>query len=195
MDSTDHVAIGVSGTNKLLIVEVSDFGREGQVTGIDLSGTSLSLLISWAGTGNIAVDVWYLINPPDGLGTITVSQADPQGAIFSVGAILLNGANQTTPFGAPACASSEGSAYPSKTLTGTTSGNLVFDVTGILEPGSVIGRAAGSGQTQDWTNDAVFPPFTVGGFGSHKSAGGSVTIEWTLDVIAEWDLCAFEVKQ
>ncbi len=192
MDSTDQVAIDVSGTNKLLIVEISTFSGS-FVEGVTLGGTSLSRLISYNGTGNIVVDVWYLVNPPDGPGTIAVSQTD-QGAIFSVGAILLNGANQTIPFGAPACAASGGSNYPSTTLTGTTSGNLVFDATGIFESGSVIGRTAGSGQTQDWTNNAVFPGYTIGGFGSHKSAGGSVTIGWTLGVMAEWDLCAFEVK-
>ena len=155
-------------------------------------GSQVSPLPTPPTFGSSSVEIYRLIAPPVGTGTITVNFLVPVNYAVG-GANSLNGVSQTTPNSA-FVSSSGTSANPALTATGSVAGDLVLDALGTT-PNAVF-VAPNASQTVSYTGRSYFGfAFDVGA-GSTKSPTSTTTpMNWTMTNPAVWALGAIVVKQ
>lgn len=120
---TNSITIG-SGANRILVAMVNTTGDI--PTAVSLDGTTALTMVTGSnitdGTGSNS-SLWYLINPPSGSHTITVTSGQQNGtAILS----SWTGVNQTTPFGTLVENTVVTAASDTLSVTGTT-GSVLLD--------------------------------------------------------------------
>ncbi|MDW8267214.1 MAG: hypothetical protein RMJ52_17980, partial [Gemmataceae bacterium] len=182
-----------SGSDRLLLVgiTVEDDGTAGITIGtVTYAGNNLTLVGS-ASSGEVRTQIWRLISPPVGVGTVTISGTGAgTGDEIAVGAIHFFGVDQTTPLGT--FTSATGTTSPATLTLASTAGQLVFGVLGLDD--SRTATSAG-GQTQRWN---IASQGTAGdgirGAAATQPGGGSVTLSWTLPTADNWALGAVRIN-
>ena len=192
-----HVT-GVNG-NRLMLVGVSfeDDNTAGlSVTNVRyVVGTatqSLTRLVQRASSQEAASEIWRLVAPNSGTGTVTVFVSDTMandGDAIVVGVTTLSGVDQTTPF--RSTNSNTGTTTPASLVVTSAVGELVFDTLGLDDA-----RAAtvAAGQTQRWSAIAgTTDTDGIRGAGSTKAGSNTVTMSYTFTSDA-WVLCGLSIK-
>jgi hypothetical protein len=87
-----------SGSNRILIVALSQRDGNASISGVWYGGTMLSQIGGQAATGSQSrTDLWYLLDPPPGTANVFVVLLTAKRIVAS--AISFTGVNQTTPLG------------------------------------------------------------------------------------------------
>ncbi len=178
-----------SNTNRVLVVAVSakdttvfPLGMSMSYAGQAMTRIDKKNFIS--GTNYMGTELWYLLNPPAGTNTVSVSFNSAMDGI-TMGAVSLTGVQQQAPEVKKTAVGT--SATASATLTTLTNNAWVIDSLGI-QSGAVI-TTVGSGQTQryfqDNSNDIV-------GAASTKpvATAGSTTLQWNFASSKAWGVVA-----
>lgn len=167
-----------SGTNRLLVVGYglgtsSDAGLTVAATYNAISMTATTLVHTNNGTSGF-VQMFYLINPPTGANTVSLTASGPGTFAIEGGSISFDGADQTT--GIRNFNSAFGSSTtPSATIT-STAGNMVV---AIVTNGNTI---ASSSQTSQYIANNTGGA-TGGGCcnaGATAAGSSSVNMSWTV---------------
>lgn len=78
-------------------------GTPNYVDSVTYNGSSMSLAVAWEGDGsasrNVHQGIWYLVSPPTGANTLTVTM-DGAAHSYNIATIYLEGVDTSTPFGA-----------------------------------------------------------------------------------------------
>jgi len=176
-----------AGSNQVLVVGISLQDPMGTVTSLTYTTSSPQTFTQAVSTGvglfEARADLWYLVAPAAGPGTITATLSS--GSAVVLGAVTLNNVNPTTPIGTVASATGD-SANPSVQVT-TVAGQLVVDT--LATVGDFGSPTAALGQAQQW--NAVNVGFNERGAGSSKlAAGTSTTMAWVRNLNINWGLVA-----
>ena len=172
----------VSGTDRLLVVAISQGNVNSPVATITYGGTPLTAL-GTESAGPPRIEMWYLVNPLVGTADVelTFSGTPSDGAV--VGIMNLTNVNQTTPFGP--FVSNAGNGTASVDVT-SAEGELVIDV---IAKDNAVAPAVGAGQTEKW-NEA----FSNSAYGALSTRPGAKTVTmawWSAD---DWAIGAVSVK-
>jgi hypothetical protein len=169
-------------TNRLLVVAASGshLSAATNISGVTFNGTAMTQAVKKQ--DGVAVDGIYYLALGTGStavsGNIVVSLS--AGSITSVGALALENVNQSTPVGDTQSGSNPSQANVSSSLTmASATGDLVFDLFDIYEPGGVGTQTPGSGQAVVHNVDA--PSGNLFGYyqTSIKPGAASVGMSWT----------------
>ncbi len=171
----------VSGTDRLLVVAISQGNLNSPVASLTYGGTSLTAL-GTESAGPPRIEMWYLLDPLVGTAdvVVTFSGTPSDGAV--VGVMTLTNVNQTTPLGPFVSKAGNGTASVDVT---SAEGELVIDILAKDTPNS---PAVGSGQTKKWSqafNNA---------HGALSTRPGAETVTmawWSAD---DWAIGAVSVK-
>jgi uncharacterized repeat protein (TIGR01451 family) len=164
-----------SGSNRLLVVEVAvNVGNPLPVTSVTYGGQPLTAQVQNDG-GNPIVEIWTLVSPPTGPGTILVTY--PVMADLVGGSVSFAGVDQATPVRASSQnrASNEPPVNVSVSVT-TLVGDVVIDAFAVQ--GAAPTGMPAAGQTTQWT---LVQGSLFGGGSTKPGAAGSTTMSWTGD--------------
>lgn len=172
----------VSGTDRLLVVGISQGNVNAPVASLTYGGTPLTLL-GTESAGPPRIEMWYLLSPPEGTADVevTFSGTPTDGSV--VGVMSLTNVKQTTPFGPFVSNAGNGTASVD---VGSEEGELVID---LIAKDNAVAPAVGSGQTQRWNN-----AFSNSAFGALSTKPGAKTVTmgwWSAD---DWAIGAVSVK-
>lgn len=172
----------VSGTDRLLVVAISQGNVNSPVATITYGGTPLTAL-GTESAGPPRIEMWSLVDPPVGTAdvVVTFSGTPSDGAV--VGVMNLTNVNQTTPLGP--FVSNAGNGAASVDVT-SAEGELVIDV---IAKDNAVAPAVGSGQTERWNN-----AFSNSAYGALSTRPGAKTVTmawWSAD---DWAIGAVSVK-
>jgi hypothetical protein len=182
-----------NGANRLLVVGVSIRNAGKTVTGVSYSGKALTFLQARNNhDAAVRVEQWYLIAPPAGTGTVTVTLSGS--AKVAGGAVSFTGADQVSPF--------RGLMSNGSTNTGTDN-PTVADSSGVAE--LVVGAVATegdagvsltpmSGQSQAWKRVYGNSGGDIAGAASTTAGAAGLVVGWTKSVTAKWAIAAAVVK-
>ena len=132
--------------------------------------------------GSIAdSEIWYLIAPPAGTGTVRVKLATARTIV--AGAISFTGAHQLTPLAA--FTGTEGSTNAPRSTVASARGQIVVDSLSLKWAGGRTATAA-PGQKQIWSRSASNGVAGIIGGASTKPGAGSVTMGWALNAADVW---------
>ncbi|HYK03806.1 MAG TPA: C25 family cysteine peptidase [Thermoanaerobaculia bacterium] len=185
-------------TNRILLVGVHMNIRNATgttVSGVTYGAQALTLLDAVTdGVADTRTEVWYLLNPPTGLNTVSVTAGGitPGNNVETfVSATTFSGVDQA----APDTATATGSGTPaSVTVTGTTTTDAVLDYLTVRETGT---STVGAGQIQAYNN-------STGGSGDDVQASmsgrggvaGNTTMTWGLTAPARrWTQIGVELDE
>jgi len=171
------------GANRILIVGVSGEITLTPVSGIVYGPSSLTLLAA-QNEGSIRAEAWYLLNPPTGTATITVtfSGAQPDaigGSVSYFNVASVGGYNSA----------GGGGSDPITITVNANSGDLVTDVLAMYT-GSL--PSPGLGQTERW--NVLANSGTPDGAGSDKPGSSPVTMTWTTSPYFGWALIGIQLQ-
>ena len=179
-----------SGVDRLLVVAVSHRDNSGaSVVGVTYGGQSLTLK-GRTRNGSIAdSEIWYLVAPPVGAGTVTVTLSAARSVV--AGAISFAGAHQATPLG-----EYFGSAGNSSAPSGTVASAVGEIVVNSLSFKWLSGRiaTAGAGQTERWSSAASSGATGIIGGASTEPGAASVTMNWAVNAADVWAHSLVTVK-
>lgn len=164
----------ISGANRLLTVGVAWFSVAGaNIASVELAGVNLtcSAAVTTAPDGFTKAQLWHLLAPSTGAGSVEVIATDSCGGI-AAGAVSLTGVDQGTPLGTVATATGSTGA-PTVNAVGATD-DLILDV--ISWDDTFSAASVGAGQTERWN---CLVTTTVAGAGSTEPGAASVTMSWT----------------
>ena len=178
-----------TGSNRLLVVGVSvEDGK--RVTAVSYRGSALTFLGSrYNSNAEIRVELWYLIAPPSGTGTVSVSLSGSANMVG--GAVSFFGADQVAPFGSFVSASSTTSTTTAAVTTPSNSTDLVISVLAI--DGNASSRTPAAGQTSRWNR--VSSGEDIAGGASTAAGGPTVTMSWTASSLQPWAIAAVAIKR
>ena len=185
-----------TGSDRLLIVGVSVQEVLDSVnsvtwysTATNCSGSSQTLTQAGSVANGSSADseMWRLINPTAGTGSINVNFAESKKT--RSGAVSFFNVDQTTPLGTFTSANGNDTT-PTVTVTGVAEGEVVVDV--LAAKGGVT-LTVDSSQVERW-NGVVSGEISTGGSTEPgPDGGGSVTMSWSLSSI-EWAIGAVALK-
>jgi len=160
------------GTNTILIIGIDAVDDQSNtVVGITYNSIAMTKIRQDGTTSQTSL--WYLVNPTTGINTVSVDVNGVMERIL-VGAISLNGVDQTNPLDAQN--GTTGTASTHSTVVTTVADNAwVIDT--VMRRDSVDTITVGAGQSQRWNVDGG-----VQNGGSHegpKTPAGAVTMSWT----------------
>ncbi len=172
----------ISGTDRLLVVAISQGNVNSPVATITYGGTPLTAL-GTESAGPPRIEMWRLLAPLVGTANVVVtfSGTPSDGAV--VGVMNLTNVNQTTPFGP--FVSNAGNGTASVDVT-SAEGELVIDV---IAKDNAVAPAVGAGQTERWNN-----AFSNSAYGALSTRPGAKTVTmawWSAD---DWAVGAVSVK-
>jgi uncharacterized repeat protein (TIGR01451 family) len=179
-----------SGSNRILIVALSQRDGNASISGVWYGGTLLSQIGGQAATGSQnRTDLWYLVAPPSGTANVFVLLLTSKRVVAS--AISFTGVNQTTPLGTFVGAAGQSTTASVNVSSGP--GELVIDT--VASNGDANTLTANAGQTERWdlfsgTGDLN----NVRGGGSTEPGAASVTMSWTLGASKVWAIGAVAIK-
>jgi len=174
----------VSGTDRLLVVAISQGNVNFPVTSVTYGASSLGALgTESAGPPGPRIEMWRLLAPPEGTANVVVDFSLPPSDGAVIGVMSLTNVNQTTPL--RPFVSNAGNGGASVNVTSEV-GELVID---ILAKGTPVAATVKSGQTQKW-NEA----FSNSAYGALSTRPGAKTVTmawWSAD---DWAIGAVSVK-
>lgn len=182
-----------TGANRLLVVGVAIRNAGKTVTGVSYAGRPLTFLQARNNhDGAVRVEQWYLVAPPSGTGTVSVTLS---GSVKVVGgALSMTGTDQVSPF--------RGLASQGSTDTGTDN-PMVADSSGVGElviTAVATDGAAGkslaplAGQAQAWKLYYGTGGGDVTGGGSSTVGAPQLLVGWSKDKASRWAIAAVAVK-
>ncbi|MFQ5803014.1 MAG: hypothetical protein ACE5JQ_08985 [Candidatus Methylomirabilales bacterium] len=172
----------VSGTDRLLVVGISQGNVNAPVATITYGGTPLTALGTESG-GPPRIEMWRLLDPPVGTAdvVVTFSGTPSDGAV--VGVMSLTNVNQTTPFGP--FVSNAGNGTASVDVT-SEEGELVIDV---IAKDNAVAPAVGAGQTERWNK-----AFSNSAYGALSTRPGAKTVTMAWWSANDWAIGAVSLK-
>ncbi|MFZ2651434.1 MAG: DUF4347 domain-containing protein, partial [Burkholderiaceae bacterium] len=158
------------GSDSLLVVEVV-IGNGVDTTSVSYNGTPLTLHAGvYAQANDIKVELWYLVAPPEGAGSIDISVDTTWGLQNVVaGAATFYGVDQTTPL--DTAVTGRANTGPASLTVASSSGDMVLDVAGSL---GVSSSSVGAGQTELFTQMNGSGPSDVWATSSTEPGASSV---------------------
>lgn len=145
------------------------------------------------------VEMFRLVAPPSGIGTVRISFVVLLPNYAVGGAISFSGAGQTSTL--PPFFSQAGSnSSPTVSVTGGVSGDLVLDTVGASpNAGSIFLSSTNTEQTRRWVNSfPAFGSFDIGAGSTEPvptSSPFTVTTEWNLTNPDNWAIGAVLIRQ
>ncbi len=174
----------VSGTDRLLVVAISQGNVFFPVTSLTYGGTPLTLLgTEPPGPPGPRIEMWTLLAPPEGTTNVVVNFSLPPSDGAVIGVMSLTNVNQATPFGL--FVSNAGNGTASVDVTSEV-GELVIDV---LAKATPVAATVVSGQTERW--NAAFSNSAYGGLSTRPGAKTVKMKWWSND---DWVIGAVSVK-
>jgi len=192
---TFTITIG-SNTNRILVVPIS-YGKGAStpntnnavISSVAIGGTSFTKAVNFTrnnATANFALDseIWYLVNPPTGLQTVTITPVTTASYYMITGGYSLYNVHQTTPIG---ITSSNGTTTRTSSISGTpthTNAWLIENIFGIDTAGGLneaIPQAPSN--TQAW--NSITGANQVAGASQYKTnpiinSANKMTWNWAL---------------
>jgi hypothetical protein len=156
---------------------------------VTFGATSLTFLTHHVGTKN-AVELWVLMNPPIGSGTILVTLGVSVQFVVVGSVSYFNVVGTRTPSGNHGITSTP----PSVSVT-TSPDDLVIDTLAVSVGGSTTTSPTGPGQMQHWNSGPITigpAQFFVGSGSDQPASGPSVTMSWSVSSVPSyaWSLIA-----
>ncbi|MFO0923547.1 MAG: DUF4347 domain-containing protein [Pirellulales bacterium] len=171
-----------SGSDRVMYVTLAIDGLGASVSSVTYGGVALTQV--GRTTGNHAVEIWRLVSPTVGTGTIAVSL----GATTDIkgGAVVYNGVDTSDPNGSYFSATGT-STTASVTVTSQTN-DVVLDITNWDNNPS--GYTIGAGQSSVWslTNTAHR------GIATTEAGAASVTMSSTVSASNQWEMGAISIR-
>lgn len=197
MGTSRALFVGVSTSNTTLGAFIGN-----RVTSVTFGGQPLTRIGSQiSGNLNNGVEIFRLINPTSGAGTVEINLAALSSNYVFASAVSFSGVEQTTPNGAFFSATGNND-NPIVNVTDSASGDLVFDtVSSAFNAASFV-----QGLNQTVCTDAMDEntcrrgrrffggTSDVGASSIKNENGASVLMSWTLANPANWAIGAFAVK-
>jgi hypothetical protein len=189
-----------SGPNRTMIVGVSiklSSGSE-QVSSVSYGAQSLTFLRADSDSGgNIRSEIWYLVGPNTGTGTVTVNLSTSQKA--TGGSVTYSGVSQTPPALADSSGAGGSSSSPSASITVSTSNSFLVGHLAVRLPGNSAPTVTseGTGQTMRWDNLTQYNNPNSNNIGHGSEMGpvtGSQTMSWSLSGSADWAVSIVALK-
>jgi hypothetical protein len=180
-----------AGSNPILVVGISlvKFGLgSAVVSGVTFGANSLTSspsLTKMDPSGLYTAEIWYLLNPPTGLGTVTVTFSTIPSAAVGSSVSYFNVA------GVGSSNTGSGSSTSASVTVNANAGDLVVDTISTYDgtfPGGVTPVPAA--QTQRWN---VFASYVVGA-GSDQPASSPVTMTWALLHVDDWAIVGIDLQ-
>lgn len=188
--SSEDFSHETSTSSNRLLVLLLGFGDAASISSVTYDGNAITRL---GGAANDVdkMDIWYLVNPPTGSATISMQAADT--AVWSVAALDIAGAHQSTPFGTEAT-NTGSSTNPSVTVSAAT-GDLVVDGVAAGDPNNAYTATAGAGQTERLNQDSgTNGDWDIKALGSTEAGAASVVMDWSLSSSRPWASIGVAVK-
>ncbi|MBP7113978.1 MAG: hypothetical protein KBA40_00825, partial [Candidatus Peribacteraceae bacterium] len=157
-----------AGSNRILIVGTSmyKFGVGAySVTSLTYGGQALTKIRSDSSAGRTFTELWYLLDPPVGTASISLTYNQPYAGAMTAGAITLTGVD-ASPIDAQ-----NGTAAASVNVTTATANAWVVDT---IATEGVSGFSVGAGQTSRW--NAQYGAASTEG---PVASPGAVTMSWS----------------
>lgn len=176
----------VTGANTLMIAQIGHTASIGTVVGIKFAGVNMTRII--AGTNGRSSELWYLVAPASGLGTLTGTFSAANAFENNGVSVSVTGVNQTTPIQGSASNNwAVGATSGSVNLTTATDtswlvgGASLTSVTGVAEDLTTgqVSRIIGPGlstETRMSTNGPISPAGASKLRYTFTSAGGAATV-------------------
>jgi uncharacterized repeat protein (TIGR01451 family) len=179
------------GTDRVLIVGVSIFNANKNVTSLTYGGTALTrigFLDGGTGSNDRRMEMWRMINPPIGTANVVVRFSTSAKAV--IGAASFFGVNTTAPHGA--FTSNEGNTNLAIVTVPSAAGELVIDCMAVQ--GNATTATVGAGQTQLWNDYTRSVGGAVAGTASTEPGAPSVAMTWNLSSVDYWVIGAVSLK-
>lgn len=175
-----------AGANQVLLVAITASSTGAPATSVTYAGQSLTRLsFVDQSNANTRSELWYLLNPP--IGTSTVSMTFGAYRTFIARAMTLNDVNQTTPFGTP-CTATAFSPTASCT-TATTGTDTVLD---LMSSGSQF-SSLGAGQTSIYAQDELASGGRYSSAGYRQANGASTINSYSFSGNANWAMISVPI--
>jgi len=171
-----------AGADRVLVVQVAIDAIAAPAISVTYNGVALTQI--GRGEGSHAVELWALVDPAVGTGSVVISFAGPTAA--AGGATAYNGVDQDSPFGMFASASGNGTT--SSVTLASAVGDRVIDAQ--HWQGNPSGGTPGAGQALTWWQVG-----TTMIAGSTTEAGApSVTMSASFGTPAVWSIAAVSMR-
>src|SRR3990172_1878325 len=172
---------GSTAERALVVAVAANNDATGTFGDVTYAGTPLTFL-GWGTSSGFSVRIWYLLNPPSGANTISISTTVSMAMVG--GATSWSGVNQDTPFGTMT-GDTQITSTTSITVTSAT-GEFVLDFLVANNETATVG----AGQTQRWNDIQTL----TRGAGSTEGGAASVVMSCTLRASARWILMGVNLK-
>jgi hypothetical protein len=186
----------------LLVVGVLVTGTSGSaaaISAVTYGGTAMTAVsgasVTWDSGGVSAnlLKFYYLLSPLTGSNTVSITWTDPPAPVDAIsGAISFTGNDSVTPIRSTAFTNTAlTGTTASVVVTGTTTGNIVVDISGCGASAGFSGRT----NTLSWAKNVSG---STGGDNAESTraagTGGSVTMSHTVSASDSWGVVAIEVQ-
>ncbi|HYC87703.1 MAG TPA: C25 family cysteine peptidase [Thermoanaerobaculia bacterium] len=186
-----------AGTNRLLLVSVSmniNNATGTTVTSVTYGANQLTLLDAISDAlPETRTEVWYLLNPAVGAGTVTVTAGGitpGQDVETVVGATTFSNADQSAP---PSVANFDQGSPVSTQITGNAATDTVIDFVGVREG---VTASIGGGQTAGYIQSTGNSADDIEARSSRRAANvPNTTMTWTLNNNRRWTHVLVRVRQ
>ncbi|RLD03824.1 MAG: hypothetical protein DRI32_06770, partial [Chloroflexi bacterium] len=171
-----------TGSDRLMLVGVSQQRNSDTVTGITYNGVALTQVTYTGISADDRTEVWYLLDsdlPSDGAAHNVVVSLSANSLGTVAGVVTFTGVDQSSPLGTSMFATGRRTTdgNPTVTVTSETNG-MVFDTLEVRDDDDDVTLTLGSGQTTQWG------PSRAGsrtrGTGSTKAGAASVTMSYSI---------------
>ncbi|MFN0180229.1 MAG: hypothetical protein ACKVZ0_15625 [Gemmatimonadales bacterium] len=182
-----------SGTNRLLVVSASIRGAKNIGQSVTYQGRALTKLsVRNNHDDAVRIEQWYLIAPPSGTGTVTITLSGS--AKLVGGAVSVTGADQVNPFyGVVSNGSTDtGILDPTVTTAGQAADLVISAVATEGTAGTSLKPKAG--QALAWTRYYGTSGGDVAGGASVRGGSAGLVMGWTKGDKARWAIAAAVIK-
>jgi hypothetical protein len=182
-----------SGANRLLVVSASIRNAKNTVQSVTYQGRALTPLAARENhDAAVRVEQWYLIAPPTGTGTVTITLTG--GAKLVGGAVSFTGADQVAPFRSVVADGSTDTGTLNPTVA-DSSGTAELVVSSLATEGTAgTTLAPFTGQALTWTRYYGTAGGDVAGGTSTRAGSAGLVMGWTKGANAKWAITAVAIK-
>lgn len=176
-----------SGTDRLLVVGTTHANGASSLTGITYNGVAMTMIAQQAGLANLINSaLFYMINPPSGTHTITISGGGGSPTIWGAAASFTN-ADQTTQPDSFAQGQAQ-SGNPSLSTTVVANNSMLVAIYNLLDNNA---PNAGTGMTQlqiyQGSQSGIFGYSGLGvGTGSQSMTVNAAGTDWYAGIMASF---------